>query len=332
MDYFRRKSKILQTRTLQQMKNPSLTILLLGGGRRVSLAQLLKKSGIRLGYNIEIISYDISLEVPIAIEGKVIKGLRWGDENIIEDISKVIGKYSVNIILPIVNGAIEIASICKVRFPDVFVPVSDYKITNVLFDKIEAAKVFKESGFPIPKTYSVLSARMPAIAKPRKGGASRGIHIFTDMDDLMHLPNLKDYLVQEYLEHKDEFTVDCYIDTKGEIMVSVPRRRLEVMGGESTKTKTCRDEKLCEFSREVIKRFNLRGPVNLQFIHDLDSDRYLLMEVNPRISGAVSCSILAGAPICDYIILEALGREIEPCNDWKDGALLARYFQGTLFI
>lgn len=313
------------------MSRHTLTILFLGGGRRVSLAQLLKKSGEKLGYNIEIVSYDLSDEVPIAIEGTVVKGLKWSDPDIIDDISKVVNDHKVNIILPMLNGSIEIASICKVRFPKVFVPVTEFNITNLLFDKAVAAKVFKESGFPIPKTYSVLSARMPAIAKPRKGGSSKGIMIFNDIDDLMHLPNLQDYLVQEYIKNKDEYTVDCYMDARGEILVSVPRLRIEVMGGVSSRTMTCRNHNLVEFSRKVIERFNLRGPVNLQFIHDKDSDRYLLMEVNPRLGGAVSCSILAGAPITDYIIKESLGQTLEPCDDWVDKALMARYFQEAFF-
>lgn len=313
------------------MKNQKLTVLLLGGARRVSLAELLKRSGQRIGYQVDIVSYDLSEEIPISLIGKVVKGLKWNDPKVVDDIVRVVREYDVNVILPFVNGAIEIASICRDRLPDVFVPVSDFETATLLFDKAEAAKVFKEAGLPIPMTYSVLSAQMPAIAKPRKGGSSRGIHIFNDIDDLMHLPDLKNYLVQEYISNMKEYTIDCYIDRKGRILVTVPRERIETMGGESTRTKTCRNETLEELSRTVIEKFSLRGPVTLQFIHDLDADRYLLMEVNPRLAGGVICSIYAGAPITDYIIDEALGVEPAPCNDWASGTLMARYFKEAIF-
>lgn len=313
------------------MKNQSLTVLLLGGARRVSLAELLKRSGQRIGYNVNIVSYDLSEEVPVALEAKVIKGLRFNSPDVVEDLKKVVKDYDVNIILPITSNSIEVASILKSELPDLFVPVTDFENAKSLFDKADAAKVFKEAGLPIPLTYSVISAEMPAIAKPRKGGSSRGIQVFTNIEDLMHLQNLQNYLIQEYIEHSREYTVDCYIDSEGQIMTTVPRERLEVMGGESTRTITCHNSVLEELSCRVIETFNLRGPVNLQFLHDLDKDRFLLLEVNPRLGGGVICSVYAGAPIIDYIIDESLGNKLQPCTDWASGTLLARYFKEAVF-
>ena len=313
------------------MKNQQLTVLLLGGARRVSLAELLKRSGQRIGYQINIVSYDLSEEVPVSLEAKVIEGLRFNDPEVVADLERVVREYSIDIILPIVNNSIEVASILKSRLPKVFVPVTDFQEAKPLFDKAEAAKVFKEAKLPIPRTYSVLSAQLPAIAKPRKGGSSRGIQIFRNIDDLMHLQDIHNYLIQEYIEHCKEYTVDAYVSREGEILVTVPRERLEVMGGESTRTRTCHNEVLETLSREVITKFSLRGPVNLQFLHDLDNDRYLVMEVNPRIGGGVICSIYAGAPITDYIIDEALGVKLSPCDDWASGTLLARYFKEAVF-
>ena len=314
------------------MKKENLKILFLGGGRRVSLAELLMKSGESIGCNVEIVSYELIEEVPISLVGKVVKGLPFNNPDVVEDILNVVKKNEIDIILPFVNGAIEIASVCNQRMPELFVPVTDFDIASQLFDKVEAAAVFKEAGLPIPRTYSVLSAKMPAIAKPRKGRSSRGIQIFHNMEDFMHLEDIKNYLVQEYIENSKEYTVDCYIDMQGRILTTVPRERLEIMGGESNRTRTCHNEIIEKLSREVIEKFSLRGPVNLQFIHDLDADRYLLMEVNPRLAGGVICSISAGAPITDYILKEALGMELEPCDNWASDTLMARYFKEAIFF
>ena len=313
------------------MNKHKIVILMLGGARRVSLAELLAKSASRLGYDVEFVSYELMAQVPIAVVGKVVVGLKWTDSAVVDDIVRVATEYGAGIILPFVDGAIEIASKVRERMPDVFVPVSDFEISRIMFDKVEAAKAFREAGIPIPKTYSVLNAEMPAIAKPRHGSASRGIKIFKDIDDLMHLPALDDYLVQEYIDNREEYTVDCYVSREGELLVTVPRLRIEVMGGEVTRTETYRIPEIEEMSRRVIEAFNLRGPVTLQFLRDLDKNRYLLMEVNPRLGGGVVCSIYAGAPICDYILCESLGVPVKACDDWSDHTLMARYQKEAIF-
>ena len=308
-----------------------INILMLGGARRVSMAELFKRSGERIGREVSIISYELLEQVPIALVGKVIVGLRWSDPNVVADIVKVAREYEIDIILPFVDGAIEIASKVKQHLPGVFVPVGDFEVNRTMFDKVAAAKAFEQAGLPIPKTYSAINAKMPAIAKPRKGSASRGIKIFHTLDELMQLENLSDYLVQEYIENRDEYTVDCYISQKGEILTVVPRVRLEVMGGEVTRTITCRNATLDRLSRQVIETFGLKGPVTLQFIHDLDRNRYLLMEVNPRLGGGVVCSIYAGAPITDYIVDESRGITLQPCDDWAYNTLMARYQKEAIF-
>lgn len=308
-----------------------INIMMLGGARRVSMAELFKRSGERIGREVNIVSYELMEQVPIALVAKVVVGLRWSDPNVVADIVRVAGEYEIDIILPFVDGAIEIASKVKQLLPGVFIPVGDFETNRTMFDKVSAAKAFEQAGIPIPRTYTAINAKMPAIAKPRKGSASRGIKIFHTLDELMQLENLSDYLVQEYIENREEFTVDCYVSQAGDILTVVPRVRLEVMGGEVTRTITCRNATLDRLSREVIAKFRLRGPVTLQFLHDIDRNRYMLMEVNPRLGGGVVCSIYAGAPITDYIIDESRAISLQPCDDWAYNTLMARYQKEAIF-
>lgn len=307
------------------------TVLMLGGARRVSMAELLQESGKRLGHQVRILSYELMKQVPIAAVADVIVGKKWSDPSVVDDIVELCRKENVDIILPFVDGAIEVASLVSCRLPKIFVPVSSADVAATMFDKVEAAVVFKEAGIPIPRTYTALTAEMPAIAKPRTGSASRGIKVFNTIEALMHVENLQDYIVQEYIGNREEYTVDCYVTASGKILCTVPRLRIEIMGGEVTRTRTCHIPEIEEMSRKVLSSFSLRGPVTLQFIHDLDQNRYLLMEVNPRLGGGVICSIYAGAPIADYIIKESLGLELKPCTDWMPDTLMARYQKEVIF-
>lgn len=295
------------------------------------MARLLKESGRRIGCEVKLISYELTPQVPIATEAKVVVGLRWDDADVVSDIVRVVQENDVKVIIPFVDGAISIASLCKPLLPNVFIPVGDADTAEMLFDKVEAAKAFKEANLPIPSTYSVLSARLPAIAKPRHGSASKGIKVFYNMDRLMQLENIKDYILQAYIEEKEEYTVDCYVAANGEILCTVPRIRLEVMGGESTRTRTLRNAELVSLSRKAIDAFNLRGPVTIQFLRDLKQNSFKIMEISPRMGGGVVCSIKAGAPITDYIIRETLGVEVRPCDDWAGNTLMTRYWEEVIF-
>ena len=312
--------------------NHKIVVMMLGGARRVSVAEQIRKSGSRIGCDVELVSYELSSRVPISIVSKVVEGLRWAAPEVIDDIVRVARENEVSIILPFVDAAIEIAAQCRERLPGVFIPVVDFETATRMFDKTEASKAFLEARLPIPQTYSVLNAEVPVIAKPRKGSSSRGIRVFHNMDELMHLDNLNSFFLQEYIEKFDEYTVDCYVSQQGEILVTVPRLRIEVQGGEATRTETIRNERIMGMCRDVIEAFSLRGPVTIQFIHDLVKDRILLLEVNPRLGSGVVCSIYAGAPITDYILQEALGVPVRPCDDWAGHTLMTRYMKEVIFF
>ena len=103
--------------------NGKIVVLMLGGARRVSMGELLIDSGKRLGYDVEILSYELEESVPIAAIGTVVIGKKWRDADVVEHLVETVKKYGVNIILPFVDGAIAIASECKKILPDVFIPV-----------------------------------------------------------------------------------------------------------------------------------------------------------------------------------------------------------------
>lgn len=312
--------------------NKVVTVLMLGGAKRVSLARLLIEAGKRMGVTVKIVSSEIQANVPIASVGKVVEGMRWRDSGIYDNLATVIREERVDIVLPFVDGAIEVCSRLKEQHPDVFVPVSDFDVAHAMFDKAEAARLFEEKGFAIPATYTVGNCRFPAILKPREGSASKGIKVVENEEELRREKDLERYLIQEYIADKEEFTVDCYVSSiSRQVLCTVPRLRISTSGGEVDRTQTCRIPALIKASRQVLCDLGLLGPVTLQFLHDKRDGRYLLMEINPRLGGGVVCSILAGADIAGMILTEASGAAASPCDDWRDGALMARYFSEVMF-
>ena len=159
-----------------------------------------------------------------------------------------------------------------------------------MFDKIEADAVFRSLGFPLPANALLSEFEGLIIAKPRLGSASKGIRVI-DRDEMRRMAEgeTTEWLFQEYIGEREEFTVDCYVASTGEIICIVPRRRIEVSGGEVTVTQTLRDMEIEEWSRRILNALALTGPVTLQFLRERkENGRLMLMET--RVLGEGLCA------------------------------------------
>lgn len=311
--------------------NDKLNVLFLGGAKRVSLAEHLMDTAKRKGFEVEVYSYELDEFVPIASVGTVIPGLRWKDENIIPDLLSVIREKNIHIVLPFVDPAVEIASRLRDICPEVFIPVCREDICKIMFDKQLSVAWFKKYDIPVPPCFSIENIEFPAILKPRTGSASKGIKIVHSQDDLQNISNLDSYVIQAYIQDGIEFTVDCYISDKQDIVSIVPRVRLEVAGGEVIKTRTIKDDVCISLSRRVLQTGQFIGPVTIQFIRDVTTDKTYIMEINPRLGGGVIASIEAGANILSTLLDEYLKYPVEPIVGWKENTFMTRYFKEVIF-
>ena len=311
-----------------------VNILFLGGAKRVSMARLFKHAAERLGLAVEIFSYEIDEIVPVACEATIIKGSRWGDDDILERLDETVDRYAINVIVPFVDGAVGVASAYAARYPGkVFVPTGDVATAELMFDKVCAAEAFENAGIPIPLTYHRGEPCLRLIAKPRHGSASKGIVVINSVETLDDvLLHSADYLIQERIDNREELTVDCYVSVAdGVPLIVSPRRRNVTVGGEVSDTETIDDEAAVELSRRVLSAMNLRGAVTVQLIRDLDSTgRLVVMEVNPRLGGGAVCSVVAGADIPRLILSEAVGLPLEP-GAAQAGVRICRYMQEVVF-
>lgn len=290
---------------------PDIGILMLGGAKRLTMAGCLAEAFMRLGFEPEFYSYELSAEEPIAEAATVITGLRWGDPGLMDHLRRVCRDNGINIVLPFVDGAIEPAARLAREDDGIYCPCCSPELSAVLFDKVRSAEVFAAAGLEIPATWKPgTPAAFPLIAKPRCGSASKGIRILTDEAALAALDRPADYLVQEYVEGAEEITVDCFVTRSGDVAAVSPRLRLLTLGGEVTRTVTIAEADVTEGAVRAVKALGLRGAVTLQYLRT--PSRLLLMEINPRLGGGATASIAAGADIAAMIAEEALGYPVEP--------------------
>lgn len=311
-----------------------LTLLFLGGAKRVSMARMFMDAAAARACSCRIISYEMDRHVPLACLADIVIGKRWNDPAVFDDLHDIVESEAVDIIVPFVDGAVAVACEYVRRYPgSVFVPAADAATADEMFDKVRVAALFERLGLPVPKTYVPGEPCLRLIAKPRRGSASKGIvHISSveALDDI--LPRADEYLIQERIDRREEYSVDCYVSVRsGEVLALSARRRVEVSGGEAMRTVTVSNPEIDALTRRVLASTGLRGAVTVQFMRDLDDGgRLLLMEINPRLGGGCVCSVHAGADIPSLIIGEALGEKLSSLSALA-GVEISRYPAETVF-
>lgn len=296
-----------------------MNLLFLGGAKRVSIARAFKACE-----NVKIFSYELTPRVPIAVEAEdIIVGKRWTDFNIDSHLREVISSYSIDTVIPFVDGAVAVAA----HLSDiVFAPTSSVELSEIMFDKVKCDNLLRKLQLPVPDKYDGSHQRY--IAKPRFGSASKGL---IEFEGESSLSESTDYLVQEYISNRLEITVDCYVEPiSGRICAIIPRERVEVTGGEVTRTRTIHSNRITELVTQVLTLTKLQGAITVQLIHDLTTDRLMVMEINPRLGGGVVCSIAAGANIPKMILNNARGLSADTIREYQDIEMV-RYSQEVFF-
>lgn len=303
-------------------------LLFLGGGKRVSLGSFFQQAGNRLGKEVELFSYDESLQQPFSRIGKVIEGRNWQDPLLVEDIKAVVSRFEIDIILGNVDPVLPILSSLRLKLPAASY-CSSPEITTRCYSKAKFQDLCEAKNLPIIPRWD--GSAFPFVAKPDFGSASQGIQIFRTPDDFERDKAHKnqDHLFQKFVSGP-EFSVDAYVTREGRIVGISPRRRLTVVGGEVLASKTVVDESLVEITKNAIGKIGLIGPLNVQFIWDPQLREYQLLEVNSRFGGGVINSIGAGVDFPRMVLEDFLGLYSEAVICTRE-VVMKRYFSEVFF-
>src|SRR5690606_11344664 len=110
-----------------------------------------------------------------------------------------------------------------------------------------------------------------------------------------------DSIVQEFVTGV-EHTLDVYTGLSGEPRCVVPRRRIEVRGGEVTKARTVKHAGIMETGLQVARVLgDCVGLITIQVILTPEG-RIRVIEVNPRFGGGAPLAIRAGANFPKWLL------------------------------
>lgn len=256
---------------------------------------------------------------------------RVDNENYISTILELCIKSEIKIVVPTIDTELLVLSDSKELFlsNNIQIVVSEFDFISKCRDKRQTNILFKDLEIKIPSPIDKKNPSFPLFIKPYDGSLSKDIYLINSKEELTDsLFNNPKLMFMEYINPKDfhEYTIDAYYDKNSDLKCLVPRRRIEVRGGEISKGKT---EKL-EFYKILKDKLSFikgaKGCLTIQFFIGKETDEIIGIEINPRFGGGFPLSYASGANYPEYIILEYMMNEQIVFNDnWIENRVMLRF-------
>lgn len=169
----------------------------------------------------------------------------------------------------------------------------------------------------------------PLVLKPRGGRSSQGLMRIQDSRQMRMAvewcrKQAEDILVQPEIPGI-VVTVDVVRNPLTGAVVSLPRREyLRTPNGAGTSVYVFQSRELEKQCRDIARALNIRGCVNFEFVEKGDKEWYFL-ECNPRFSGGVAFSCMAGYDMAGNHLRCFTGQEIETIREIPGQYLVKRY-------
>ncbi|GLC82450.1 ATP-grasp domain-containing protein [Lacrimispora brassicae] len=212
--------------------------------------------------------------------------------------------------------------------------LSSEETLSICRDKRKLCRFLTEKGIgnPIP-TWELLKADLedlsyPAVVKPFNGRSSQGlryIHSHDEMKGLLESVSSEELIVQPFYQGSI-ITVDVVRQGEtGESGAVCRKELLRTPNGAGTSVLVFSDPLLEAMSREIAHALKINGCVNFEFIQGEDGT-YHMLECNPRFSGGVEFSCMAGYDCVINHLRCFTGEAMEPFGEIT-GMYIARKYE-----
>lgn len=242
------------------------------------------------------------------------------DPDYLPFIRRVCESEGVQFLLPLTDLEVDVLSPCRQQLLELGVTlcISGEATIALCRDKLTCFEHLRATtGLPLIPTRRLADvapgeAPVPCVLKPRDGRSSQGLHKAPDARHWDFFTQELDpdrTLVQPMIEGRI-VTVDVVRDA-AEHCVCMPRRELQrTLNGAGLTVETFWDEPLVQMCREAAQALSITGCVNFEWI---DSPQgYYFLECNPRFSGGLAFSHMAGYACVNNHMACFTGGEIEP--------------------
>jgi carbamoylphosphate synthase large subunit len=282
-------------------------IVMIGGARRVTLAEQMKALFESTGAALEIISVERdSSFYPISEVATVVEGPDFQDQTFSAFLEALANKHNA---LPVgcMDAALPHVSALRGRkVGQTLIVAHEPEAAQICLDKRLTHLFCVKEGIDSPKHFTVGEPiDLDFVSKPARGFGSKGVS-FHRAADFKFVPDLgSDFVYQEKLCGL-ETTHDLYIDSAGGVTAS-SRDRFKVIDGEVDHciVRCPSPDEQMVFDK-IAATGLFWGPLTVQTFKT-DDGQILLTEINARLGGGATASIAAGVPILEKYFEEAFG-------------------------
>ncbi len=210
-------------------------------------------------------------------------------------------QYDIQYIMPLIDAEIDVFCDIKEELQEygVCVCISEPEITRLCRDKyllnkhLERKKICSVIPTALMAETDASALNYPLLAKPRFGYSSNGVVIVKTPAGsacLREIHNSMEYIIQPYIEGTI-ITVDVVRAANDEV-VCIARRELLRKAGIGMTVEIIESKTLNEICEKIANLLGITGAANFEFIET--PGQLYLMEINPRFSGGVEFSHMAG--------------------------------------
>lgn len=244
-----------------------------------------------------------------------IKGVcnRDDEEGTTNQIRELLKTGNYDVVIPTVDFSASILAKNKKEFSQYCkVLANDWDVYEIAGNKNKTMKICMENNIPCPKTLIGVASikdvansdlKYPIVIKPKTGYGAIGFKRIESKNDLISLfeessINPADYVFQEYIPQTDlQYECAMFVDNNNAVKTSVvfsKNRWFPINGGSSTLNITVLRPDIVDSCSKLLKLINWRGPADIDLIQDPRDGIAKIMEINPRVSGSVKITFLAG--------------------------------------
>lgn len=221
----------------------------------------------------------------------LIEGFPFVDEpEFLEYLNYTIDKYQIDCVYP-AHDSVSVFFSNHANEIHAQVIIADEFTTNICRSKKKTYQYLSEFEF-VPETYKALDSisDYPVFVKPTVGQGSSGAKIIRSRAELQNAIAEDDNLVIcEYLPGM-EYTVDCFTDKDGQLLVSMVRDRERIRNGIAVRSKIIPlTDEVQKIADTINKKFTFKGAWFFQ-IKKNQEGAYKLLEISPRIPGTMGLS------------------------------------------